>query len=244
MSPIQPPKVREVLEWSSPRAFCETMRMWQLFRRVSAYTMVRLSRLKALYRLAQELDRRGIAGAIVECGVFNGGSAAVLAYASRRASSPRPVWLFDSFQGLPKPTAADGQAAHDQYRLGWCQGDVAKVKEVFRRVGIPLSRLHLVKGWFQDTFPKVCVQPISLLHIDADWYESVKLCLEKFYDAVEPGGFVVLDDYGWWEGCRLATDQFLQRRGVEVQLIQVDVIGYYFEKPLRAVTASPALQSP
>lgn len=205
--------------------------MFRVFRRVSEYTMLSLPRLKALYRLAREIERGGVAGALVECGVYRGGSAAVMAYAGRHAPAPRPLWLFDSFQGLPRPSPEDGAKAREEYHAGWCQGSAEDVREVFRLLGIPLSRLHVVEGWYQDTFPKAQVRPISLLHIDADWYESVKLCLEKFYDAVEPGGFVVLDDYGYWEGCRKAVDEFFQRRALRARLIQVDYTGHYFEKP-------------
>lgn len=207
--------------------------MFWLFRQVSNYTMLSLARLKNLYRLSRELDRRGLGGAIVECGVYHGGSAAVMAYAGRDALRPRPLWLFDSFQGLPAPTPEDGSTARAQYRPGWCQGEVAKVKEVFQCLGIPLSRLHIVEGWYQDTFARTEVGPVSLLHIDADWYESVKLCLEKFYDAVEPGGFVVLDDYGYWEGCRRAVEEFFRQRALPLRLIPVDYTGHYFEKALR-----------
>jgi formylglycine-generating enzyme required for sulfatase activity len=66
----------------------------------------------------------------------------------------------------------------------------------------------------------------------ADWYDSVKLCLDRFYDYVQPGGYIVLDDYGDWEGCRIATDEFLKKRSLDVKLIQVDYTGFYFQKPL------------
>ena len=204
--------------------------MFRLFRQLSNYTMLSLARLKRLYRLTQELDRRGLAGPIVECGVYHGGSAAVMAYASRHAPTRRPLWLFDSFQGLPEPTPEDGHKARNEYHPGWCRGDVAKVKEVFQRLGIPLSQVHIVEGWYQETFPRVRVASVSLLHIDADWYDSVKLCLDKFYDAVEPGGFVVLDDYGYWEGCRRAVDEFFRLRGLQMKLIPIDSSGRYFEK--------------
>ena len=72
---------------------------------------------------------------------------------------------------------------------------------------------------------------IALLHIDADWYESVKLVLERLYDRVSPGGFVVLDDYGYWEGCRRAWSEFWAGRGPAAELVDVDGVGAYFQKP-------------
>ena len=98
------------------------------------------------------------------------------------------------------------------------------------RLRIPKSRVHIIKGWFEETFPTVKIEKISLLHIDADWYESVKLCLEWFYDNVQPGGFVVLDDYGTWPGCKRAVDEFIIENGLKIKLVKVDYTGRYFKK--------------
>jgi O-methyltransferase len=214
---------------SSPRSFLNAFQMMRLVYRVRGYTAVFVPRLVALYKLSEEINLRSLPGDIVECGVYNGGSAAIMASHCETSPVDRNVWLFDSFEGLPKPTDKDGDEA-PAYE-GWCHGDLSKVKKVLRKLRIPESRVHIIKGWFQDTFPSVRIGDIAILHIDADWYESVKLCLEKFYDSVQPGGYIVLDDYGDWEGCRIATDEFLKQHSLDVKLIQVDYTGYYFQKP-------------
>ena len=199
----------DYLDWSSWSAARASWRQWQLFRRVAPYTKVSREKLAALCRLIATLDRDRVAGAIVECGVFRGGAAAVMAWQS---GGRRELYLFDSFEGLPPPGAEDGEIARRQFQEGWCAGTVEDVQQAFRAAGAASDRLHVVKGWFADTFPRSELPPIALLHIDADWYDSVRLCLETWYDRVVPGGFVVLDDYGRWEGCTRATDEFLQRR--------------------------------
>jgi O-methyltransferase len=214
---------------SRPKSFLNSFRMMRLVYRVRGYTAVFVPRLVALYKLSEEINRRSVPGDIVECGVYNGGSAAIMASLCERSPVNRNVWLFDSFEGLPKPTDKDGNEA-PAYE-GWCHGDLSKVKKVLRKLRILESRVRIIKGWFQDTFPSIQIRDIAILHIDADWYESVKLCLEKFYDSVQPGGYIVLDDYGDWEGCRIATDEFLKKRALDVKLIQVDYTGYYFQKP-------------
>ena len=66
------------------------------------------------------------------------------------------------------------------------------------------------------------VPPALLLHIDADWYASVKIVLENLYDKVVEGGFVVLDDYWRWPGCREAVTDYLKEHQVQgVALKQV-----------------------
>ena len=214
---------------SRPGSFSNSFRMMRLVYRVRGYTAVFVPRLVVLYKLSEEINQRSMPGDIVECGVYNGGSAAIMASLCQKSPLNRNVWLFDSFEGLPKPTDRDGNeaAAYE----GWCHGDLSKVKEILRKLRISESRVHIVKGWFQDTFLKVEIPEIAILHIDADWYESVKLCLEKFYDSVIPGGYIVLDDYGDWEGCRIATDEFLLKRALNVKLVQVDYTGFYFRKP-------------
>ncbi len=145
------------------------------------------------------------------------------------------MWLFDSFEGLPDPTDVDGEKAQSYKRSEnkdfLCHGDLSRVKNILKKLHIRDSNVHIVKGWFQDTFPSVEIKDIALLHIDADWYESVKLCFEKFYDHVQPGGFIVLDDYVHWEGCKKATDEFLKEHAPNAKLTKVGYAGCYIQKP-------------
>lgn len=196
----------EYLDWTSP---LESVRRLRLFQQVSDHTLVSREKLNALCSIARTLEQERIEGAIVECGVFKGGAAALVAH---ETGGRRETFLFDSFEGLPPPGAEDGAIAQRQFQPGWCASTEADVRTIFTRLGVLNDRVHLVKGWFHETFPVTDVPPIALLHIDADWYDSVKLALDTFFDRVVPGGFVVLDDYGRWEGCTRATDAFLAAR--------------------------------
>lgn len=177
-----------------------------------------------LFEIAREVI--AVEGDIVECGCYNGGSAAIMAQASQKKT-----WLFDSFEGLPPPTKEDGQATIGRYYVGWDKGSVEKVHKAFSLLGVPQVRYVCVKGWFQETLPKASVNKIALLHIDADWYESVKVVLNRFYQDVRPGGYVVIDDYGHWQGCRKAVDEFLVSANGKIQLTHVDQDAVYFRKP-------------
>jgi O-methyltransferase len=213
---------------SSPRAILESARKTRLFFQVRHHTLTRSSRLNVLYTLARRLDAERIPGAIVECGVYRGGSAGVLAVAS---GGSRDVHLFDSFQGLPPPGDNDGRLAREQFHPGWCASDPGEVRALLGRLGFPAERLHVHSGWFDETLLHTPVPQIALLHIDADWYESVILCLRTLYDAVVPYGFVVLDDYGRWEGCTRATNEFLRERGLAGLVTVKNPPGHYFQKP-------------
>jgi len=192
---------------------------------VLPYTMVGLDRLKKLRELIRRLDEEGVAGDIVECGTCNGGSGALMAHTVSQGSRPRHVWLLDSFQGLPPATEQDGADA--QQWTGFCRGSQSSVRSVLQKLAVPEQSVTLVPGWFNETLPTLEVGEIALLHIDADWYESVLDVLEALYDRVVDGGYVVLDDYGYWEGCSRAWKDFCDRRGLQLELIDIDGTGAY-----------------
>jgi O-methyltransferase len=195
---------------------------------VEPYTLVGPMRIRNLYNLARRIEHERVPGDVVECGVYNGGTAAVLGHFATRSDLGRNLWLFDSFAGMPEITPEDGDQA--QVYVGQLVADPSKVTKVLSLVGADMRRTRLVKGWFQDTFPGAQISQIALLNIDADWYSSVKLCLETFYDRVSPGGYISFDDYGYWPGCRRAVDEFFQNRGLSYQLHEVDDSGRWFQK--------------
>jgi O-methyltransferase len=191
-------------------------------------TMVGPERIQNLSRLAQRIEDERIPGDVVECGVYKGGTAAILARSATRSPLPRTVWLFDTFAGMPPATAADGPEAASW--VGNLSSSPRCVESLLRRTGADLSRVRVVPGLFQDTFLSLRIPQIALLNIDADWYESVKLCLETFYNAVVPRGFISIDDYGAWPGCRRAVDEFFQSRALSFPLHSVDELAHWFQK--------------
>ncbi|NNJ10624.1 macrocin O-methyltransferase [Chloroflexales bacterium ZM16-3] len=215
------------------RPSTESIHLARLIMQVKpAHTMVRNQNLINLYRMVRYLNRSALPGAIVECGVWNGGSSAMMAAACRDTGVPRSFWLFDSFEGLPRPTENDNAIERDSYFEGWNKGSIENVERIFRKLELPLNHVHFVKGWFDQTIPVATVDQIALLHIDADWYESVSLVLNQLYDRITPGGYVVFDDYGYWEGCDRAAHDFLDSRGMpRAALHRVGSMGAYFQKP-------------
>jgi O-methyltransferase len=113
-----------------------------------------------------------------------------------------------------------------------CIAPQEDVKKLFDSLGIS-GNSEIVPGWFKDSLPiyRDKIGPIALLHIDGDYHESVTDCLENLYDNVSSGGYVVLDDYGFWEGCRKALHEFLERRSINPRIVKIDSTGVYFVKP-------------
>lgn len=144
-------------------------------------------------------------GCFVECGVGAGGQlmAMSLAYTGKQ------IYGFDSFQGIPLAGVNDaqqpgiGDIEHDatapvRDRLvssGITVHSVENVLENFTKCEIGAANVRLIKGWFQDSLPKWKPEPIALLRLDGDLYESTLVCLEYLYPHVVSGGVVICDDH-------------------------------------------------
>jgi O-methyltransferase len=109
-------------------------------------------------------------------------------------------------------------------------GDPQRVRHVLRKVGASTDRVRILPAWFQETFLAVTSKQIAILNIGADWYESLKLCLDMFYDRVVQGEFISLDDYGHWPSCKKAADEFFQVRNLPYKLIPVNYTACWFQK--------------
>lgn len=229
-------KAVTILKHLLPQPIREILYDWrysglpQPIRTVRPHTLLSELNLFFLQELARRLERSGTPGDFVECGVYRGGSAGILAYEAARSQCERKVWLYDSFAGMPVASERDGEAS--QAIAGQFVGSAAQTRRIMERLQIQERQYAIIPGWFDQTLPLAVKPPIALLHVDCDFYDPVKLTLETFYDSVVPGGYVVLNDYGYWQGCRIATDEFLQQIDPEGVLrpLQIDPDAYYFQK--------------
>ncbi|MBI2871466.1 MAG: class I SAM-dependent methyltransferase [Candidatus Omnitrophica bacterium] len=203
-----------------------------LFLKIKPYTMLTYPRLLTLFELGTILNRDRVKGCFAEFGVCRGGSAAVLHTVANRHPK-RHVWLFDSWQGLPDASALDETASGETFPKGALSAPETIAKGLlYKTLRFPAGRGHFVKGWFHETIPshKKAMGDIALLHLDGDYYESIKICLEELYDQVVPDGYVVIDDYCYWKGCKKAVDEFMLRRGIKHELRPTDNTGIHFRK--------------
>lgn len=204
-----------------------------LIRIVKPYSMLSYPRLSKIYDLSAYLEKNKIEGSFVECGAWNGGSAAIMAVIAKD-NKKRRIWLLDSWKGLPPPGQYDIDYNGASGWEGMATGSKNAAEEVlFEKLKLGREKIRLAEGWFHETLPrhKNDFGKIALLHIDCDFYEPVKLCLETLYDRVASGGFIVIDDYGYWKGCKKAIDEFLEAKQIKANLIKIDQTGVYFQKP-------------
>lgn len=202
----------------------------QFYRLIRPYTMSGNSRLRGLYNAVQHVIGQQVPGDIVECGAAQGGSAALMGLTLKQSGDDRRLWVFDTFEGLPPATADDPDFEIAKLYTGQCRAELSEVTALFKRLDI-LTNSNLIKGLFQETLPTCDVKSISVLHIDGDWYESVKVCFDHLYDRVSSGGIIQIDDYGHWEGARKAVNEFMRQRSLNLELRRLDYTGRQFIKP-------------
>ena len=209
----------------------------RLLEAVRPFTLLSERRLISLYTLARHTCLDNLPGDFVECGTAPGGSAAVLAYVIKHYSRiPRRLFCFDTFEGMPEPSQLDRHQGIAANLTGFGAGKLKpplaeNLEEICRRLGVG-EFVVPVKGLFADTLPRSRDElgRIALLHADADWYTSTMDVFNNLYDRVGPGGFIQIDDYGHWEGCKKAVHDFERQRGLSFFLHPIDYTGAWLRK--------------
>jgi O-methyltransferase len=189
---------------------------------VRPYTMVPNEGLATTIELTLDAIKADIPGELVECGVWKGGCSFAMLLAQRYAFGEikRPVWMYDSFQGMGAISPQDGEHARwwkqrslsgapDPDKQNYCAAPLDEVKEAIRHFDLE-DHTILRAGWLQATLPlRPRPQQIAVLRVDCDWHSPVKCCLDELVPLVSVGGPVILDDFGIWEGATLATYEYL-----------------------------------
>lgn len=157
---------------------------------VKANTLVDIWRCHELWTLIGEL--KDVPGAVLEVGVWRGGTGALMATRAEAVGIEDPVFLCDTWEGVVKTGAID-----TYYRDGK-HDDASKqiVQDLVDRLG--LDRVQCLQGTFpDDTGDRIADQTFRLCHIDVDVYQSASDVLDWVWPRLSPHGVVVFDDYGF-----------------------------------------------
>jgi hypothetical protein len=205
---------------------------------VAELTMTSPERILALCNAVQYLVRNNIDGDFVECGVWRGGSmAAVAKTLMQDHATERRLWMYDTFEGMSPPTEMDvdflGQTAQHLMDVQdsadassvWCCSPLEQVKLTMSQTGYPLEQVHFVEGKVEQTLQLHAPDRIALLRLDTDWYESTRCELEHLFPRLFPGGVLIIDDYGHWDGCRRAVDEYFEKNQIPMLLNRIDYTG-------------------
>lgn len=211
----------------------------EVYRDTAQYTMTSVERMYALYGAVQHVIENNVSGCLVECGVWKGGSTMLMAETLLQLDvRDRDIWLYDTFAGMTEPSdldirAADRSPTHPRWEVfqredhnEWAYAPLDEVRANMARTGYPEKRLHYVVGAVEDTLPAQAPREgIALLRLDTDWYQSTYHEMTHLYPLLAPGGILVIDDYGSFEGCKLAIDEYFDSQGDRPFIHRIDSTG-------------------
>lgn len=184
--------------WINDTAFLE------IYNKIKEITLVDIYRCYELWRLLIQAQKC-LSGDILEVGVYRGGTGALLAAAAKYAQIDSEVYLCDTFEGVVKT------GVKDNLYKGGEHSDTSMEQVVDFIDSLNLHNVHMVKGIFpDDVLEQFKNKKYRFVHIDADAYQSAKDVFNYVWKAMEIGGIVVFDDYG-----------FVQTKGVTVMLEEI-----------------------
>lgn len=159
-----------------------------------------------------------VKGDVCEFGIAQGSTSTLIA--NEISQTSKNLWLFDSFEGLPKPTEKDllkddicnlGSIAAYQGTMAF---NVNMVLERLSEIAFPLDRVKIVPGFIEKTIKHPNLPNcISFAYIDFDFYEPIKIALEYLENNLSIGGYIIVDDYDFFStGAKTAVDEFMNNR--------------------------------
>jgi O-methyltransferase len=154
-----------------------------------------------IYKTARSVAR--IPGDIAEVGVYRGASSRII----REAEPHKTFHLFDTFEGLPKPSDRD-----DAFYEGLYRSSLPDVQRYLERY----QGLHFYKGLFPETAGPVRDLQFSFVHLDVDLYESTLSGLKFFWPRLSTCGAILSHDYSTSPGVKAAFDEFFAARAAPV----------------------------
>jgi O-methyltransferase len=183
-------------------------------------TMVGLGRLDDLQACVESVVADGVDGDLIEAGAWRGGASILMRATLDAAGDERTVWVADSFAGFPEADAPD-DGSLDLRDFDFLAAPLEAVRASFARLGYE-ERVRFVAGFFEQTLPPLADHRWAIVRLDADTYEATRLALRCLYPGLSVGGHLILDDYGSFEGCRRAVDEFRAEHAIAEPIEVVD----------------------
>lgn len=221
----------------------DNVEFMEIFNKCQPFTMTSMERMYALYDSCRYIIKNNIQGDFVECGVWKGGSAMVIAHTLLKLNTTdRKIYLYDTFEGMSEPEDMDVDIANrkagdlmdiDKEKLthAWAFSPEEEVKNNVFSAGYEKENIVFVRGKVEDTIPSIIPEKISLLRLDTDWYASTQHELEHLYPRLSSHGILIIDDYGHWAGARKAVDEYFDVHKGFIFLNRIDYTGRILVKP-------------
>jgi len=208
------------------------MNIEKFYEIVQPYSITSRERIYGLYECLEEIRKNEIKGDIVECGIYTGGNIlGICEYLNYYNIIDVTVWGYDTFTGMTKPSALDvdcsGKKADDIFQQVKCECSYDFVINLLKKTNFSKDKIKLIIGDVLKTLNEDTPNKISLLRLDTDWYESTKKELEILYPKLVNGGFLIVDDFGHWQGSKKATEEYFNNN---FNYKMVDYTGLFHKK--------------
>jgi len=163
-----------------------------------------------MWDAAVALAVNAISGDYVEFGSWGGNTLRVAHERFRHAGTPRHLWAFDSFEGLPEAT--DPRDHHPGWRSGGAgQGGVEAFHATCDDHGIPRDAYTAVVGYYDDTLPALgatgAPTDVALAYLDCNMYSSTVAALAFLSPRLKHGMVLAFDDYWCWSADDVAGER-------------------------------------
>lgn len=181
---------------------------------VSPLSITSKDNISRLFYELEHIRLNQIDGDLVECGVYKGGNILGMMEYCHFFNLKKNIWLYDTFSGMTQPQKIDidhnNMAAVTIFDQVKCEESLDNVKRHLSKSEYSPIYLRYIIGDVCDTLKDTNNIPsqIALLRLDTDWYESTMCELKTLFPKVVKQGSVIIDDYGHWQGCRKAVDEF------------------------------------
>lgn len=196
--------------------------------------MTSQERIQGLHDALLTVHRERIPGDFVECGVYLGGNVIIAKRFFHSVSNfEKKFYCYDTFEGMTAPGINDEKKAHRKWQgSAQCLATMDSVKEQFEKHMLLDESVIFVKGDVNETLKikENLPDEICILRLDTDWYESTLTELTILYERLSPGGFLIIDDYGYWNGCKKAVHEFFSESFVEKNFTKLDDTGIMYQK--------------
>lgn len=153
-----------------------------------------------------------IEGDFVECGVLKGFSSQVIFKYLDFKNVPKKAYLYDTFQGIfPEETSTQKEREKWDYSRFDSETLYSEVCETFSIY----PNVEIIRGVVPASFSISVPEKISFLHIDMNSTKAEIFALEALFEKVSPGGYILLDDFGWdiSQNQAIAELEFMRDRG-------------------------------
>jgi O-methyltransferase len=202
-------------------------RIWPYY----ADTMMGLTRLDHLQHCVETVLREGIAGDLIETGVWRGGGCIFMrGVLAAHGITDRRVYVADSFRGFPAVEARQDIGDDPDESHSYMAVSESTVRENFRRYGLLDDQVVFLSGWFKDTLRSAPIEQLAILRLDGDMYGSTMDALTALYPKLTPGGFCIVDDYGAIEACKQAVTDYRVAHHINGDMHPIDWTGVFWRK--------------